>query len=136
MAAKNEASRAPLLTGRSASALRVICHGLHMALVFYALLGWLVPSTPWLVAHLVYMPTLIAVWLLNKGVCPLNNIESWLTTGRWRNPANAEEGGFMVRVVERYLNLYPTQRQMDAVTYGLMALVWALSWLHLSYLQV
>jgi hypothetical protein len=135
MRPKDEAVRAPLLTGRAAELMRVVCHGLHMALVFYALLGWLVPSTTWLIAHIVYMPALIVVWMLNKGVCPLNNVESWFTTGRWRNPENAEEGSFLVRIVERYLNLYPTQRVMDAITYGLMALVWALSWLHLGYLR-
>jgi hypothetical protein len=135
MPAKDEASRAPLLTGKSADAMRIFCHGLHIALVFYALLGWLVPSVPWLIAHLVYMPALVIVWVLNKGVCPLNNIESRLTTGRWRNADNAEEGSFLVTVVERYLNLHPTQRQMDLVTYALMALVWALSWVHLGALQ-
>ncbi len=103
-----------------------------MALVFYALLGWLVPSKPWLIAHLIFIPTLVVVWLANKGVCPLNNIESWLTTGRWRNPDNAEEGSFIRTIVERYLKLNPTQAQMDRITYGLMALLWALSWVHLS----
>lgn len=135
MSRKDEAARAPLLTGRAAHIMRAACHGLHMALVFYALIGWLVPSTSWLLAHLIYMPALVVVWLLNKGVCPLNNLESWLTTGRWRNPDNTEEGSFLVRIVERYLRIYPTQRQMDAVTYGLMALVWGLSWLHLSFIQ-
>ena len=130
MTAQNEAK--PLITGRAANALQTLCHTLHMALVFYALLGWLIPNTSWLVAHLIYMPTLVVIWVLNKGVCPLNNIESRLTTGRWRNPENAEQGSFLVTIVERYLNLHPTQRQMDAITYALMALVWVLSWIHLS----
>ena len=134
MPAEEDALKAPLLTGRAASALGVFCHGLHMALVFYALLGWLMPSASWLVVHLIYMPMLVVVWLLNKGVCPLNNLESWLTTGRWRNPQNTEEGSFLVAIVERYLGLHPTQRQMDAITYALMGLVWVLSWLHLSYI--
>lgn len=135
MQAKDEGSRTPLVTGRAATALRIVCHSLHMALVVYGLLGWLVPSASWLFAHLLFIPGLAIVWLINKGVCPLNNIESWLTTGRWRNPDNAEEGGFIVRIVERYLSLYPSQRQMDFITYGLMALVWALSWVHLSALE-
>lgn len=124
----------PLVTGAAAAALGVVCHGLHLALVFYGLLGWLVPSAPWLVAHLIFIPALIAVWWLNRGVCPLNNVESLLTTGRWRNPGNAEEGSFIVTVVERYLGLQPTQVMMDRITYGLMSLVWVLSWLHLGFL--
>ncbi len=126
----------PLVTGEAAHALRIVCHGLHMALVFYGLFGWLVPSSPWLIAHLAFIPGLVVVWVVNRGTCPLNNIESLLTTGRWRNPSNAEEGSFIVTVVQRYLHLSPTQAQMDAVTYALMALVWVLSWLHLARLAV
>jgi hypothetical protein len=132
MAARDETK--PLVAGRPAAALRAFCHYLHLVLVFYALLGWLIPSRPWLIAHLIYMPALIAVWLANKGVCPLNNVEGWLTTGRWRNEHNKEEGSFIVTIVERYLGLTPTQRQMDAITYALMGLVWMLSWMHLSAL--
>jgi hypothetical protein len=106
-----------------------------LALVFFGLLGWLVPSAPWLIAHLAFLPGLALVWVLNRGVCPLNNIESYLTTGRWRNADNAEEGSFIVTIVERYLKLKPTQQTMDRITYGLMALVWALSWLHLRLLS-
>jgi hypothetical protein len=124
----------PLVTGETAIALRIVCHGMHMALVFYALLGWLIPSAPWLIAHLAFIPALIAVWHTNKGTCPLNNIETWATTGQWRNPSNAEEGSFLVTIVERYLKVHPTQRLMNRVTYGLMALVWTLSLAHLRLL--
>lgn len=124
----------PLVTGEAAGALRVFCHGLHMALVFYGLFGWLIPSEPWLVAHLIFIPALVVVWVANKGVCPLNNVETLLTSGRWRDPDNAEEGSFLVVIVERYLDVRPTQGLMDRVTYGLMAFVWMLSWLHLGTL--
>lgn len=124
-----------MVTGKAAEALRAFCHWMHIALVFYALLGWAVPSATWLIAHLVFIPGLVAVWLVNRGSCPLNNIESWLTTGRWRNADNAEEGSFLVAIVERYLGLHPTQRQMDLVTYAMMALVWGASWVHLGLLQ-
>ena len=121
----------PLLTGRSAAALRAFCHWLHIALVFFALLGWVVPSAPWLLAHLAFIPGLVGVWLVNRGSCPLNNIETWLTTGQWRNADNAEEGSFLVTLVERYLGLHPTQLLMDRITYGLMALASIVSWVHL-----
>lgn len=123
-----------MVTGEAAGALRVFCHGLHMALVFYGLFGWVIPSAPWLIAHLIFIPALVAVWVANKGVCPLNNLETLLTTGRWRDANNAEEGSFLVVIVERYLGLRPTQGLMDRVTYALMAFVWLLSWLHLSIL--
>jgi hypothetical protein len=124
-----------MVTGVAARVLHLVCHGLHMALVFYALLGWVVPAASWLVAHLVFIPGLVLVWAVNGGVCPLNNVETWLTTGRWRNPENAEEGSFIVAIVDRYLGLQPTQLLMDRITYGLMFAVWMLSWLHLGLLR-
>jgi hypothetical protein len=127
--------RPPLLTGAAASGTRLFLHGLHMVLVFYGLLGWLIPSEPWLIAHLIFIPGLIAVWRLNDGVCPLNNLEARLLTGTWRNADNTEEGGFLRAIVIRYLKLEPTQAQMDTVTYGLMAFVWLLSGLHLALLS-
>ena len=84
------------------------------------------------IAHLAFIPALVVVWLTNKGVCPLNNLETWLTSGRWRNPDNVEEGSFLVTIVERYLKIHPNQRTMDGITYSLMALVWLFSWAHLA----
>ena len=126
----------PLITGTTAAnGTRFVLHAHHMVLVFFGLLGWLIPSEPWLIAHLVFLPGLAAVWWLNDGVCPLNNLESFLLTGDWRNAANEEEGGFLRAIVIRYLKLEPTQKQMDAVTYAIMALVWLLSWAHLALLE-
>lgn len=103
-----------------------------MALVIYALVGWIIPSEPWLMAHLIFIPGLITVWRMNDGACPLNNLETYLTMGVWRNRANAEEGAFLKTIVERYLNLTPTQALMDQITYGLMLTVWLLSLAHLT----
>ena len=121
-----------IVGGAAAVGLRVACHAFHMLLVFYGLLGWLIPSEPWLIAHLTFIPGLLAVWRVNDGVCPLNNLESFLTTGVWRNSANPEEGSFIRAVVARYLTLEPTQKQMDTVTYAIVAAVWLLSCLHLA----
>ena len=111
--------------------MRIGCHALHMALVVFGLLGWLVPNTGWLIAHLVFLPGLATVWLVNDGVCPLNNLEAYLTSGSWRT-GDPEEGAFLRIAVQRYLRLYPSQAQMNAVTYVLMGLVWLLSSVHLA----
>lgn len=121
-----------LLHGRAAQWTRRGCHALHMLLVVYGLAGWLAPSPAWLVLHMVFLPGLAAVWAVNGGVCPLNNLESRLTTGRWRNPGNPDEGGFLKGLLARYLGLEPTERQMAWLTYGLMAAAWLLSAGHLA----
>jgi hypothetical protein len=127
-------TRRPIITGGAAKRTSMALHAHHMVLVVFGLFGWLIPSQPWLIAHLMFIPALIAVWYLNDGVCPLNNLEARLLTGSWRNPANAEEGGFLRAIVVRYLKLEPTQSQMDAITYSLMGLVWLLSCAHLALL--
>lgn len=127
-------TRRPILTGAAANGTKLVLHAHHMALVIYGLLGWLIPSEPWLIAHLVFIPGLLLVWYVNDGVCPLNNLEARLLTGNWRNADNAEEGGFLRALVIRYLKLEPTQPQMDAITYAIMGFVWLLSWAHLALL--
>lgn len=121
----------PLLTGAAAVLMRSISHGLHMALVFFGLLGWIVPQNDWLIAHLIFIPGLLVVWRLNENTCPINNLETWLTTGRWRNPANVEEGGFVRAAVARYMGIELSETVMNNVIYGLMGLTWLFSWLHL-----
>ena len=103
-----------------------------MALVFFGLLGWLIPQAHWLIAPLLFIPGLLLVWLVNDNACPLNNLETWLTTGRWRDRANVEEGGFLRSVVARYLGLELSERVMNRIIYGMMALVWVFSWAHLA----
>jgi hypothetical protein len=127
--------RKPVLTGAAAKGTSLALHAHHMVLVFFGIFGWLIPNEPWLIAHLVFLPGLIAVWYVNNGVCPLNNLEARLLTGSWRNEGNAEEGGFLRAVVVRYLRLEPTQGQMDAITYGIMLLAWLLSWGHWALIR-
>ena len=122
----------PLITGRAASTLTSACHYLHTGLVIFVLVGWLVPLADVLLVHLAFVPLLVVTWRLNANTCPLNNIESRLTKGVWRDPENREEGSFLVVLVEKYLGLHPTQRLMDIVTYALMATAWLLSLAHYS----
>ena len=122
----------PLIAGRAASTLTGMCHCLHTGLVIFVLVGWLVPVSEVLLVHLAFVPMLVVTWLLNANTCPLNNIESRLTKGVWRDPESREEGSFLVVLVEKYLGLHPTQGLMDIVTYLLMATAWLLSLAHYS----
>jgi hypothetical protein len=121
------------VTGAPARALSATCHAIHIGLVMFVLTGWLVPVTAILQTHIAFVPLLVVTWAFNGNACLLNNIETWLTKGIWRDGANREEGSFLLVAVETYLKLHPTQRQMDIITYALMAVAWALSLAHLSY---
>ncbi len=120
-----------LVTGGAARALSWSCHNLHLAILVFIILGWVVPVSAVLWAHVVLVPLILGIWYLNDCSCPLNNIESYLLKGLWRDPDNREEGSFVVVVVEQYLGMQPTQKQMDMITYGIMGLAWALSGVHL-----
>lgn len=122
----------PWVSGGAARALHSACHGHHLALMFFALLGWAAPLSAVLWAHVAFIPTLLAIWRMNGDSCPLNNMESLLTTGRWRNESNTEEGAFVLTIVNNYLGLSPTPAQMNRVIYGVMALVWVLALAHLG----
>jgi len=102
-----------------------------MGVMLFILLGWVVPVDSVLMIHLALVPSLLLIWYVNGCSCPLNNIESFLLKGMWRDPDNREEGSFLVVVVEQYLGMQPTQRQMDLLTYLIMALAWVFSALHL-----
>jgi hypothetical protein len=119
------------VTGGAAQALSVSCHYLHMGIMLFILLGWMFPVDSLLMVHLALVPSLLVIWYVNGCSCPLNNIESYLLKGMWRDPDNREEGSFLVVVVERYLGIQPAQRQMDLLTYLIMALAWVFSALHL-----
>ena len=120
-----------LVTGVAARALSWSCNNLHLAILVFIILGWVVPVSAVLWAHVVLVPLILGIWYLNDCSCPLNNIESYLLKGLWRDPDNREEGSFVVVVVEQYLGMQPTQKQMDMITYGIMGLAWALSGVHL-----
>ena len=114
-------------------ALGWLCFVLHLALVIFALLGWLMPWRPALIFYLCYIPVMFLTWQLNDGSCVLNNVETLIRTGKWRNPANREEGAFLKTLVEDVTGFQPTKRQMNTVIYCLITVFWALGLGHLAW---
>ncbi len=95
-------------------------------------MGWPAPWRGLLIFYLCYLPLLPVQWQLNRTSCILNNIETWLRTGGWRNPSNPEEGAFLLRLVENVLGLHPSARQMDVIIHALLGVFWLLALSHLS----
>jgi hypothetical protein len=124
------AGRLTRMTSRQAAigALRA----LHYAILAWGVVGWAIPSIPWLVAYLILM-TLIAVqWMINRNTCILNNLESWIATGRWRDETDANQGGFIAGVVQMATGRRPSDRAANILSYGLLAVFWALGFAHLG----
>lgn len=108
------------------------CFTLHFAVMLYIIAGWLVPWRPALVFYLVFIPGVWVQWLLNKDTCILNNTETWLRTGEWRNKAvNPEEGAWLLTLINGVTGLEFTARQIDFLNYSVLVVVWLLAVLRL-----
>ena len=80
-------------------ALGQFCFLIHFLPLVYVATGWLAPWRGALIVYLVFVPAMFLQWKLNKSSCVLNNIESLIRTGRWRNPDNREEGAWLRTLV-------------------------------------
>jgi len=106
---------------------------LHFAVMIYIVAGWLVPSTVALWFYAAFLPLVTVQWWFNRNSCVLNNLESFLRTGRWRHAGNAEEGAWLRTLAHNALGLDVTPLQMDVFTYAVMAVLWALGIWHLLH---
>ncbi|HEY1612521.1 MAG TPA: hypothetical protein VGF97_02365 [Rhizomicrobium sp.] len=102
------------------------CFWLHVAVMIYIVIGWLVPVHAALVFYLVFLPTMATQWWFNRNSCVLNNLESLMRHGRWRDSRNVEEGAWLRHLVGRVLGLKIRPLHMEMFTYCALALFWAL----------
>lgn len=96
----------------------------HWIIVIYILTGWLASSVQWLMVYLVFVPIIVIHWRLNDNSCIINNIETLLVTGKWRNENNPEEGGFVHTTFLKVLGWAPPARVFDHLIYVLMVVLW------------
>jgi hypothetical protein len=117
-------------------ALGQACFILHLAILAFIVLGWVLPSRMALIFYLVFLPVTMAHWWFNGGNCILNNLENWLRHRRWRvGAANPEEGAWLRTLIRSATGIALSRLQMDLVIYAAMALFWALAWHHLLQIQ-
>src|SRR5271165_5297020 len=92
--------------------LSFLCFWLHFAVMLYIVLGWIVPLHTLLVLYVVFVPAIALQWQLNRNACVLNNVESLLRYGRWRDLRNVEEGAWLLTLANRALGLSLRPAQM------------------------
>ena len=119
-------------TPRKRDALGNLCFYFHLLMLSYVVIGWLAPWRDALIFYLVFLPSVIAQWRLNNDTCVLNNTESLIRTGKWRNPRNREEGAWLHTIVTGSLGVPITKFQLDVVMYSVMAAFWGLAFWHLN----
>ena len=116
---------------RKRDALGHICFTIHIGIMAFIVLGWMLPQAALLSVYLVFLPAVIVQWQLNKNSCVLNNTESLLRTGRWRSPDNDEEGAWLAGVARGAFGLELRPAQLDTFVYLVLILFWGLAWVHL-----
>ena len=109
---------------------------LHLGVGGFVLTGWLLTSFEALTFYLVLLPVMAAQWALNRRSCLINNLESWLRTGRWRDPCSREEGRFLEMLCDRMFAMRPGPIAVDRLSYATVILLWLLALGHLSELML
>src|SRR5215469_11266381 len=107
---------------RRRDALGQLCFALHFAVMIYIIFGWAIPQPGLLLFYLVFLPAVIVQWQFNRNSCVLNNAESLIRTGRWRDPGNAEEGAWLLGLIRSVLRIELKPAQMDVLIYVMLAL--------------
>lgn len=106
----------------------------HLAVGAFLILGWLIPYALGLAFYMVLLPVVAVQWLINKGSCVLNNFETWLRHGRWRDPRNYEEAGWLAMLAHWLFRWRPSRATLDALSYAAVAGLWILALAHFSLL--
>lgn len=104
---------------------------LHLLVLLFTLLAWILPfAWAWLV-HLFLVPAMIVQWLFNDGTCLLTNLENAIL-GK-KTEKSAQQGQFIKSLLGRCCNPLPSDAAIKAGLYGLLLLVWSVSlWRFLS----
>jgi hypothetical protein len=127
------ATALPSHVAEKRDALGSFCFYLHFAVMIYIVTGWLVPLHAGLVFYMCFLPAVAIQWQFNKNSCVLNNIESMMRSGRWRDPNNREEGAWLQNLALNVTGILFKPWQMDAFTYLVIAVLWAAGLSHLLW---
>lgn len=103
--------------------LRVALFILHLAILAYVSLGWLIPSRVALLAYSLLLPLIVMQWLLNGGASIVNNIENLIRVRRWNDSRNQFEGAFFKTLLQA-VGVPASQAQITTALCFLMLIFW------------
>lgn len=105
-----------------------ICFVIHVAVMAYVLSGWAFRFG--LAIYLIFVPMMVLHWQFNRATCILNNLESFLRDGHWRDPGNREEGAWLHCLIVDVTGIGLSQAMADRLIYTLLVFLWGLGWWH------
>ncbi len=112
-------------TGRAVpiDSLRITLFVLHLAILGYVALGWLIPSRVALYLYTLLLPLIVIQWVLNGGASIVNNIENLIRVRQWNDARNPFEGTFF-KTLLRAIGVPASQAQITTVLCFLMLIFW------------
>jgi len=110
--------------------LRIALFGVHLAIIGYVSLGWLIPSRTALFIYTLLLPMIAIQWLLNGGASIVNNIENLVRTRQWSDEQNRFEGAFFKTFLDA-IGLPASQAQITTVLCFLMLIFWIAALCHM-----
>src|SRR4051812_45197827 len=110
--------------------LRIALFGVHLAIIGYVSLGWLIPSRTALFIYTLLLPMIAIQWLLNGGASIVNNIENLVSTRQWSDEQNRFEGAFFKTFLNA-IGVPASQAQITTVLCFLMLIFWIAALCHM-----
>jgi hypothetical protein len=107
----------------------------HLAIIAYVGLGWMIPSRGALFFYALFLPAIIIQWLLNGGASIVNNIENLARTGQWNDARNVFEGAFFKTLLHA-IGGRASQAQIVTVLCFLMLIFWIAAVCHMILIVV
>jgi hypothetical protein len=123
------------LAGPRTDGLGIGCFLFHMSVGAYVLVGWIVSCQPALLLYLALLPAMATTWRLNRHSCILNNLESFIRSGRWRDPESREEAAFLLMLCDWLFKARPHELFLNRLSYAAVSVLWLLALSHFSWLS-
>ena len=127
------ATALPSHVAEERDALGTFCFYLHFAVMIYIVSGWLLPLDGALIFYMCFLPAVAVQWQFNKNSCVLNNIETLMRSGRWRDPNNREEGAWLQNLALKLTGILFKPWQIDVFTYFILLVFWSAALSHLLW---
>jgi hypothetical protein len=110
--------------------LRIALFTVHVAIIAYVAVGWLIPSRGALYFYALLLPMIVMQWLLNGGASVVNNIENLARTAQWHDARNVFEGA-LFRTVLHAAGVRATNAQITTSLCLLMLIFWMVAVCHM-----
>ena len=96
----------------------VVLRLLHLFVMLFMVLGWMLPGADFLKIHVATVPLVILQWRFNGGTCLLTNIENIIADKR--REKSEQQGEFIKAVLSQCMKDLPSDSQLKIGIYTVL----------------